>query len=268
MDTPPLDPSGGSEPHDDEPDRRPPLRARLRAALVGPPRDLKDRAIFRHISLIAFLAWVGLGADGLSSSTYGPEEAFRTLGAHTYLAVGLAALIAFTVLIISSAYSRIIERFPARRRGLHRGHHACSAPRRRRGRQRAARRLRPDHHHLDRRGRRRHLQPAADRVAGRQGAVRGGGAPRAAGAQHAGREGVGARAHADLPAVRRYPCRADRRCGGDARGRICPTRCANCTPASRRDGTRSDSVACCCSSCTRIRWAAAPTPASKRFRTG
>ena len=33
-----------------------------------------------------FLAWVGLGADGLSSSAYGPEEAFRALGEHTYLA--------------------------------------------------------------------------------------------------------------------------------------------------------------------------------------
>jgi hypothetical protein len=84
----------------------------LRKVLVGPPRDLKDRRVYQHISLIAFLAWVGLGADGLSSSSYGPEEAFRTLGEHTYLAVGLAILTAFTVLIISAAYSRIIERFP------------------------------------------------------------------------------------------------------------------------------------------------------------
>jgi len=91
---------------------RPGLRSRLRTILVGPPRDLKDRRIYQHISLIAFLAWVGLGADGLSSSSYGPEEAFRTLGDHTYLAVGLALLTAFTVLIISAAYSRIIERFP------------------------------------------------------------------------------------------------------------------------------------------------------------
>ncbi|HKW15846.1 MAG TPA: APC family permease, partial [Candidatus Krumholzibacteria bacterium] len=91
---------------------RPGLRSRLRKVLVGPPRDLKDRSVYQHISLIAFLAWVGLGADGLSSSSYGPEEAFRTLGEHTYLALGLAFLTAFTVLIISAAYSRIIERFP------------------------------------------------------------------------------------------------------------------------------------------------------------
>lgn len=102
-------PPSTDPPHDEN---RPGLRARLRKALVGPPRDLRDRRVYQHISLIAFLAWVGLGADGLSSSSYGPEEAFRTLGEHTYLAVGLAILTAFTVLIISAAYSRIIERFP------------------------------------------------------------------------------------------------------------------------------------------------------------
>jgi len=63
--------------------------------------------------LIPFLAWVGLGADGLSSSAYGPEEAFKALGEHTYLAVALAALMAATVLLISAAYRRIIEEFPS-----------------------------------------------------------------------------------------------------------------------------------------------------------
>jgi amino acid transporter len=109
MDTRPPDPEtkpdGSPEPPID-------FRTRLRSLLVGPPRDLKDRSVYRHISLVAFLAWVGLGADGLSSSAYGPEEAFRTLGEHTYLAIGLALLTAITVLIISAGYSRIIERFP------------------------------------------------------------------------------------------------------------------------------------------------------------
>ena len=49
------------------------------------------------MSLVAFLAWVGLGADGLSSSAYGPEEAFKALGEHRYLAVFLALMIAATV---------------------------------------------------------------------------------------------------------------------------------------------------------------------------
>ncbi|MFN7955914.1 MAG: APC family permease [bacterium] len=84
----------------------------LRRLVVGAPRDLSDTSIFHRLSLIPFLAWVGLGADGLSSSAYGPEEAFRTLGEHTYLALGLAALTATTVFMISAAYSRIIEQFP------------------------------------------------------------------------------------------------------------------------------------------------------------
>src|SRR5690349_12342016 len=64
------------------------------------------------MSLIALLAWVGLGADGLSSSAYGPEEAYKALGHQTYLAVFLALATGFTVFIISYAYSRVIEHFP------------------------------------------------------------------------------------------------------------------------------------------------------------
>ena len=86
---------------------------RLRRAIFGRPRDLTDTRLFEHISLVALLAWVGLGADGLSSSSYGPEEAFRTLGQHTYLAVAVAGLMAFTVFVIAAAYSRIIEEFPS-----------------------------------------------------------------------------------------------------------------------------------------------------------
>src|SRR5216683_3404266 len=88
------------------------MPSRLRRWLFGPPRDIQDPDIFRHISLIAFLAWVGLGADGLSSSAYGPEEAYKALGDAHYLAPALALATALTVLIISYAYSRIIERFP------------------------------------------------------------------------------------------------------------------------------------------------------------
>jgi amino acid transporter len=103
-------PPGPEIPSPDEP--RPSLFARLRRTLIGPPRDLADRSIFQHISLVAFLAWVGLGADGLSSSSYGPPEAFHALGQHRYLAVGLAALTAFTVIVIATAYRHIVEAFP------------------------------------------------------------------------------------------------------------------------------------------------------------
>lgn len=89
------------------------LRTRLRRAVIGPPRSLTDQGLFHKVSLVALLAWVGLGADGLSSSAYGPEEAFRALGTHTYLALGLAAVTALTVIVISMAYSRVIEHFPS-----------------------------------------------------------------------------------------------------------------------------------------------------------
>ena len=94
------------------PPERPSLAERFRRAVLGRPRNVQDPRVFHHVSLVAFLAWVGLGADGLSSSAYGPEEAFKALGQHTYLAVGLALATALTVFIISYAYSRIIEHFP------------------------------------------------------------------------------------------------------------------------------------------------------------
>jgi amino acid transporter len=85
---------------------------RLRRLLFGAPRDIQDPYVFHRISLVAFLAWVGLGADGLSSSSYGPDESFRALGNAHYIAVALALATAFTVFVISYAYSRIIEHFP------------------------------------------------------------------------------------------------------------------------------------------------------------
>src|SRR6478752_6645094 len=62
--------------------------------IVGPARRITDPHLFHKISLAAFLAWVGLGADGLSSSAYGPEAAFRALGAHTHLALLLVLMTA------------------------------------------------------------------------------------------------------------------------------------------------------------------------------
>ena len=55
--------------------------------LLGNPLNPFNPTILRHVSLVAFLAWVGLGADGLSSSCYGPEEAYMALGVHTHFAL-------------------------------------------------------------------------------------------------------------------------------------------------------------------------------------
>jgi len=83
------------------------------AFIIGPARALTDPQLFHKISLAAFLAWVGLGADGLSSSAYGPDAAFRALHENTFLAIPLAILTAITVVVIAASYMRIIERFPA-----------------------------------------------------------------------------------------------------------------------------------------------------------
>jgi len=88
------------------------LLQKIVRAIIGGPKQLNDPHLFHKMALIPVLAWVGLGADGLSSSAYGPEEAFRALGEHTYLAVFLGLATALTVFIISYSYSRIIEHFP------------------------------------------------------------------------------------------------------------------------------------------------------------
>jgi hypothetical protein len=85
---------------------------RIRRAIIGPPRDVNDPQIFHHVSLVAFLAWVGLGADGLSSSAYGPEEAYKALGSHAALSIILVAMTAVTIAVISIAYSNLIQHFP------------------------------------------------------------------------------------------------------------------------------------------------------------
>ena len=90
------------------PEHEPSFRKRLKHRLIGMPRDINEPSIFHKISLIPILAWIGLGADGLSSSSYGPEEAFKALGSHTYLAAFLALATALTVFIIYYSYSSII----------------------------------------------------------------------------------------------------------------------------------------------------------------
>ncbi len=94
-------------------DTLPAIQAKIKTFLIGKPRDINDTSIFHHVTLVAFLAWVGLGADGLSSSCYGPPEMFHVLHDHSYLAVFLSLATIFTVVVISSCYSHIIEEFPS-----------------------------------------------------------------------------------------------------------------------------------------------------------
>ena len=85
---------------------------KLRRVVIGAPLDPLSQTTRQHIALAAFIAWVGLGADGLSSSAYGPEEAFKALGAHTHLGLFMALATAATVFVIALAYNQVIELFP------------------------------------------------------------------------------------------------------------------------------------------------------------
>jgi len=86
---------------------------RVRKIFVGNARDLKDENIFEKVTLVAILAWVGLGSDGLSSSCYGPEEAYRALGNYHGMTIFIALAVVLTISIISSSYSQIIKLFPS-----------------------------------------------------------------------------------------------------------------------------------------------------------
>jgi len=86
--------------------------ARIREILLGKALDPMKTETRHSLALVAFIAWVGLGADGLSSSAYGPEEAFKALGPHGHFGLYLAIATAVTVFIISLAYNQIIELFP------------------------------------------------------------------------------------------------------------------------------------------------------------
>jgi amino acid transporter len=93
-------------------EQQPTKAQQLKTLVIGGARSPLEPKIFHKLSLIAFFAWVGLGADGLSSSCYGPEEAFSALRGHTYLAIFVALASALTIFVISRSYSQIIELFP------------------------------------------------------------------------------------------------------------------------------------------------------------
>lgn len=91
-----------------------PFVDKIEEAVIGKPRDpLHPEARRNHIALVAFLAWISLGADGLSSICYGPEAAFLALGQYTHLGLYLAAATFLTVFIIALAYNQVIELFPS-----------------------------------------------------------------------------------------------------------------------------------------------------------
>jgi amino acid transporter len=85
---------------------------KIKNTFIGKAKTIQDKALFHKLTLVAFFAWVGLGADGISSSCYGPEEAFRNLQGHPSLAIFVALGTVFTIIIISSSYNQIVRLFP------------------------------------------------------------------------------------------------------------------------------------------------------------
>ncbi len=90
-----------------------PFVDKLGEVFIGKPRDPLHPETRHNMALVAFLAWIGLGADGLSSACYGPEEAFLALGQYTHFGLYLAAATFLTLFIIALAYNQVIELFPS-----------------------------------------------------------------------------------------------------------------------------------------------------------
>jgi amino acid transporter len=84
----------------------------VKETVIGKERHLDESGLFHKLSLVTLLAWVGLGADGLSSSCYGPEEAYKALGIHAPMAVFIALMSITTVVLLCVSYSQIIALFP------------------------------------------------------------------------------------------------------------------------------------------------------------
>ncbi len=95
-----------------EQEKKPGLIKKFQKMVLGGKHDIEDTSLFHKLTLIAFFAWIGLGADGLSSSCYGPEEAFNALGSHVSLSVFVALMSGITVFVIAASYSQIIQLFP------------------------------------------------------------------------------------------------------------------------------------------------------------
>jgi hypothetical protein len=99
--------------------RSPPERSKCQAKrkvteiIFGAPLDPFSKETAAPVVLVAVLAWIGLGADGLSSSCYGPQEDFLALSEHGQLGLYLAIATGITVFIIAVAYNQVIKLFPS-----------------------------------------------------------------------------------------------------------------------------------------------------------
>lgn len=80
---------------------------------IGKPIDPFKSDLFKKTALISFFAWIGLGADALSSSCYGPEESYRALGNYPDLTLFVALGTIISIFVIALSYNQVIELFPS-----------------------------------------------------------------------------------------------------------------------------------------------------------
>ncbi len=86
---------------------------KIKTLLIGKALNPFGKGIFHSLTLTALLAWIGFGVDGISSSSYGPSEAYLELLEHPSLSVLVAILMVVTIFLISRSYIEIIELFPS-----------------------------------------------------------------------------------------------------------------------------------------------------------
>ncbi|MDP1573462.1 MAG: APC family permease [Coxiellaceae bacterium] len=85
----------------------------MKRKLFGNPLDPFKSDLMKKTALISFFAWIGLGADGLSSSCYGPEQAYLALGSYPALTLFVALGMVVSIFVIALSYNQVIELFPS-----------------------------------------------------------------------------------------------------------------------------------------------------------
>ena len=81
--------------------------------LFGKPLNPFQSDLMKKTALISFFAWIGLGADALSSSCYGPEQSYLALGNYPDLTLFVALGTILSIFVIAISYNQVIELFPS-----------------------------------------------------------------------------------------------------------------------------------------------------------
>jgi len=89
------------------------LMRTMKNLFIGRERELTEHGLFHKLSLVALLAWVGLGADGFPPPAMVRRRRTRSCWRTRRWRCFVALMSAGTVVIICVSYSQIISLFPA-----------------------------------------------------------------------------------------------------------------------------------------------------------